>query len=1234
MGRSTVAESVAMTEGGASILTSSVFIADDFLRAETLGYGEKDEIFINKDVERLIATAHEERAQRHRSRGKSVGGNSSSKPMSPAGGNDDCDDVFEDSSDALPAPGSPGSAVQGLQVVSEMVDRIISAVNIRVQKVTVECSVVTRDKVAGDMTNTLQLTVDSVELMDEKATRHSSNSRSSGNSSGSASSDNIAGSRDHPAGIEYKVVQFRTLNKLLEIRGLRLSISSLPQQSAAGISDSTRFTTILSTFATPVSAHARIHRRMPFSELAPVQPKNTGHGRRKSDTGESVYMGPMPGAFREVKPVDSQLPESPTHQQPGARVRNNVGEEPTTSGWDVSVGMGDIACVLTKEQLARILSVVRLAAPLIKQGLERQAILDQYQDRFGSSAAAPVIEFFPQLARWISVGCRHIYVAVVPEPGDTLDAWHEGSLAVLRLKLEAVKHLAMYLKGFGTKWEITPSTGTMSAPSESVGFMETDFWAAMTREATSRTDAPRPAPGALAPGRSSATISASLQSFNIYDSSPENHPVVLPLLSVDRTLDTDDLDQHKRNAQGRQPGVGAAKYDIWVHASESDPVLTINVAPIVLVLNKELADRLSVYQGLISSIVPAEAEGTPSDQTAAGTAQFDDTGAVRDVAESIEQLMGNLRLEVEQKMPSNVAVCSPLIRTWIRLPGTAGSSELDSSRSSAQARSRSKEQPAPGHFCIDAVDAVITNVVSGTATSSQSPNNVPEGHMRHPHIQELLGSRKSVGGSGVRIECEALHAYVQAVEGGSHIEHIGSMHEPSRTWRTAVETVSIPRPHIEITTVAKNDSSQNQGHSWYRPPAFDAFSAVNDNIRVRMAPETELSTSLEFERQAVASSRVVISCHLPESDISLSRATYQRLNAVINDFLLWQAIQEEAKAAAPAHEAASQGQGLDSTRDLGISVLVDVPLMTARICGNEPQVGEGGMAASINIPPRKSQTQPNMSNSFSGIGRQPGSISQRFRLDNTQLFLSNAIIEKGRMYVSAESNQVRLSSFVDDFETEVVLSHTFATSDAPMITPQLSLFLLTSPTIAEESEVVLKTTWTTFDYHSDSVCFREMEAFFSPAGTSGMVQPPPKPMRLSLNVQNSSFRWVPTTEPSMNSAAVSVDSLSVILGINSPMPKRDNEELQYYVEGLSVFGRSADSQAVFPVDVSSDAWISTGRFWKDHGYAALVHMGMVDVTSKSKDGEDGPVVDLRLYSEALIVDVCADSVSTLPQLAQ
>ncbi|KAJ2841188.1 hypothetical protein GGI22_008002, partial [Coemansia erecta] len=149
-----------------------------------------------------------------------------------------------------------------------------------------------------------------------------------------------------------------------------------------------------------------------------------------------------------------------------------------------------------------------------------------------------------------------------------------------------------------------------------------------------------------------------------------------------------------------------------------------------------------------------------------------------------------------------------------------------------------------------------------------------------------------------------------------------------------------------------------------------------------------------------------------------------------------------------------------------------------------------------------------------------------------------------------------------------------------------------------------------------------------------MVQPPPKPMRLSLNIQNSSFRWAPNVDPAINSAAVSLNSLSVIVGINTPAAERDNEELHYYIEGLSVFGRSADYSSSVPVDVSSDAWVSTGRFWKGHGYSVLVHMDLVDMSSSSKEGDNGPLVDLKLYSEALVLDVCADSLGSLPLLAK
>ncbi|KAJ2391270.1 autophagy- protein 2, partial [Coemansia sp. RSA 2603] len=252
-----------------------------------------------------------------------------------------------------------------------------------------------------------------------------------------------------------------------------------------------------------------------------------------------------------------------------------------------------------------------------------------------------------------------------------------------------------------------------------------------------------------------------------------------------------------------------------------------------------------------------------------------------------------------------------------------------------------------------------------------------------------------------------------------------------------------------------------------------------------------------------------------------------------------------------------------------------------------------------------------------------------------QGFLSNAIIEKGRMYVTLESNQVRLSSFVGEAEIGAVLSHTFATPESQILTPQLSLYMLTSPTITEESEIVLKASWTTVDYQSDSTCLRDLETFFGSSGTSGLVQPPPKPARLSLNVQNSSLTWTPTSDPSISGAAMSLDSMAVIIGINAPAPARDREELHYYVEGLSVFGKSKDSlAATAAVDVSSDAWVSTRRFWVDHGYTVLVHMDMVDVASRMRDGEDGPLVDLKLYSEALVLDACADSIGSLPLLLQ
>ncbi|KAJ1725083.1 autophagy- protein 2 [Coemansia erecta] len=1253
-----LAESVVMTDGGASILASSVFIADDFLRAETLGYGPKDDAFINKDVERLVADAHEERVQYYRSQSKAAGSNQPGQGSAPANDAND-GDKFEDCIDDLPLPTAPGSgSVHGLQVVSEMVDRIISAVNIRVRNINVECLVVARDEHSGETTrNTIKLSVSSIDFVEERGnperssgpSTESSSPRRQG-SSGDVSGDNAnsvgSGSdRDHPVGIEYKVVEFRTLFKLLEIRGLRVSLVS---DTSDGVSEAP----VLSTFASPMAAHIRIHRRMPFSELAPVAPKsggNDGSRRKSAGTGEALYMGPMPGEFREARPPSPQYlsdanqtfsRDGSGRMDGGTRMRNHLGEDAKTSGWDVAIDMTDMACVLTRDQLASILAIARTAAPLLKLKSDRQEMRTRYQQKFGdrlpdtiaasaSAAAAAAATsadamagIVPELARWVSAKLKHIYVAVVPQPTELLDGWQDSSLAVLRLKLETVKHLAFYLKNVGARWECTPVSGTRSAPGGSSAHVDTELWAAMSHEAANRgvpaaytEDVRQPM---ASDSKSTTMVSAYIQSVSVYDNDPELHPVVRPLVTIDRSMDItkhQHQQQHQQHAGSRRAARNSEKYDVWMCAFESDPVLTVNVGPIVFALNKELADRLGLYQELLSSVVLA----APAVPSSGANAYGSRDAYTDDVTDSIENLMRNLKISAEQKMPSNVAVCSPLIRTWILLPGTVDTGSSKESMSGSQIRSRGSKDdlPVPGHFCVDAIDAVITNVVNGTATSSQTQNDVPDGHLRHPHIQELLESRKSVAGSGVRVECESLHVYLQSMEGSSAIDHIASIHAPSVAPLTAFSGIAVPRPHVEITTVAKNSGRRTPAYKaaeqfGRRPPAFDAFSAVDDNIRVRMAPESELSTSLKFERLAVALSSLVVSCHLPETEILLTKTTYQRLNAVINDFLLWQSIQEEARAASRIPEDIVDVP--DDKAELGLSVLVDMPLMVARVnTSDQPYYGRA-----------------DISSAGGGDDR-----SHRIRLTNSQGFLSNAIIEKGRMYVTLESNQVRLSSFIGEAEIGAVLSHTFATPESQILTPQLSLYMLTSPTITEESEIVLKTSWTTVDYESDSTCLRDLEAFFGSPGTSGLVQPPPKPARLSLNVQNSSLTWTPSRDPSISGAALSLDSLAVIIGINTPAPARDREELHYYVEGLSVFGKSRDSlAAVATVDMSSDAWVSTRRFWVDHGYTVLVHMDMVDVASRMRDGEDGPLVDLKLYSEALVLDACADSVGSLPLLLQ
>ncbi|KAJ2844994.1 hypothetical protein GGI22_006699, partial [Coemansia erecta] len=561
--------------------------------------------------------------------------------------------------------------------------------------------------------------------------------------------------------------------------------------------------------------------------------------------------------------------------------------------------------------------------------------------------------------------------------------------------------------------------------------MDTKHWAAMAHQAAdyARAKGRTRSDGGPAKG-DEVTISAYVQSISLYDNDPQCYPVVRQLVEIDKSLFASGQ-QGPWQAALKHRHRNAEKYDVWLMSSKTDLVLTVNVGPVVFALNKELSDRLAIYQDVFSKIAHLQPE---PDRVHKDDPVRQETGAQYsgDVTDSIERLVRNLTLQDSQKAPSNIAVCSPLIRTWIQLPtttanaGAHGRSELSSNN--RQGRSHTKnEQPAPGHFCIDAVDAVITNIVNGVATSSQARDDVPDGHMRLPHIQDLLESRKNVSGSGIRVECEDLHFYIQSIEGGGNIDHVASVHGPSNVFDTIRDTVSTPRPHIEITTVT-NSSRIGADTSWKHPPAFDAFTEVNDDIRVRMAPERELSTSLEFERQAVEQSRIVVSCHLPESDIALDRAVYHRLNAVLNEFMLWQSVQEQ-KSTSDADDG-NVDEGKKGGSGMSISVLVDMPQMVASIKTSDIQGtayfgGEGNnpMAASISIPP-KYPSSTRQSGAYRA-GSQTRNLlgdgeSHRARLANTQVFMSNALVERGKMYISAEANQMRLSSFIDNREVEAV----------------------------------------------------------------------------------------------------------------------------------------------------------------------------------------------------------------------
>ena len=215
------------------------------------------------------------------------------------------------------------------------------------------------------------------------------------------------------------------------------------------------------------------------------------------------------------------------------------------------------------------------------------------------------------------------------------------------------------------------------------------------------------------------------------------------------------------------------------------------------------------------------------------------------------------------------------------------------------------------------------------------------------------------------------------------------------------------------------------------------FTTLMKMLGLGVHQKVEVAMATEFEQHCIRHAQVMLSCHLPEINVLLSKTSYHRIQQIMNDFFLWQAHQACDTAEPFGKEMESAGSPLLT------AVLVDITQILVTIShDSNPSPGSDAPDICAN--------------------------EHIFSFNESRIFITNAGTSKGRTYFSFEAEKAQLQHpAADGHDIETVFSSTLALDhivSPPSHTASLSLpFTFYLRLLCQEmSDMAIQLSWTTF----------------------------------------------------------------------------------------------------------------------------------------------------------------------------
>ncbi|OLY81122.1 Autophagy-related protein 2 [Smittium mucronatum] len=452
-------------------------------------------------------------------------------------------------------------------------------------------------------------------------------------------------------------------------------------------------------------------------------------------------------------------------------------------------------------------------------------------------------------------------------------------------------------------------------------------------------------------------------------------------------------------------------------------------------------------------------------------------------------------------------------------------------------------------------------------------------------------------------------------------------------------------PFLEIIFQSPDKKNKNSSHSSKlssqhipRPPALIGLQgSISHDAKSRRSLEAEMDSSQEYMKACLDKAQITIDLFLPFIYVSLDREKSFLLKKYLETLSLW--INKQ--------QMLNQSSAVDNSKQLEKTLSV--------------------FSANIKRVVIKVENK----------------LKHEIHLKNTKTFIIAGLVENEKTYCHLHSQNLDIRSVNESLQILQVFGCTTKKSGVDGIAlPQISLDYLSTPKVEDLNELVVRVDWSTIDLDQIDVIYTDLLEFFQSGNAKndnssvysdsldlgnqfeyGELEKDsldilPKmdlnstndletsPLQLYLFIRSLSFRYsirpadhgIPIDKNCPRSMVLGLDSI-LFLKLFEPeslAKPNDDHTYKFIVGGISLFGEPSFASEMIKNGTPflnesansnfSNSTMNLEKFWSSQGSISLLHIVMIDLCVSSNL--------VVVECETVKVDVNRDTIKTLKLVSQ